>query len=153
MKADSCTAATYRGCAAGGTELYVELVQSRLCGSCGKQSRKTWSSLRMNRYWKQAADKKAYQYSLLHIGALSTTPLIANDFNLGRPEEKRIRMMNVRRSSKLTLGRYALLLPVLLLITLAFSITVRQPLQAATKALEEVIFNIYHNSQRACYLT
>jgi len=48
-------------------------------------------------------------------------------------------MMNVRRSSKLTLGRYALLLPVLLLITLAFSITVRQPLQAATKALEEVI--------------
>ncbi len=84
------------------------------------------------------ADKKAYQYSLLHIGALSTTPLIANDFNLV-DLKKRIRMMNVRRSSKLTLGRYALLLPVLLLITLAFSITVRQPLQAATKALEEVI--------------
>ncbi|NII25353.1 M56 family metallopeptidase [Pseudoflavitalea sp. X16] len=84
------------------------------------------------------ADKKAYQYSLLHIGALSTTPLIANDFNLV-DLKKRIRMMNVRRSSKLTLGRYALLLPVLLLITLAFSITVRQPLQAAAKALEEVI--------------
>lgn len=84
------------------------------------------------------ADKKAYQYSLLHIGALSTTPLIANDFNLV-DLKKRIRMMNVRRSSKLTLGRYDLLLPVLLLITLAFSITVRQPLQAATKALENVI--------------
>ena len=83
-------------------------------------------------------DKKAYQYSLLHIGALSTTPLIANDFNLV-DLKKRIRMMNVRRSSKLMLGRYALLLPVLLLITLAFSITVRQPLQAATKALEDVI--------------
>jgi hypothetical protein len=84
------------------------------------------------------ADKKAYQYSLLHIGALSATPLIANDFNLV-DLKKRIRMMNVRRSSKLTLGRYALIVPVLLLITLAFSITVRQPLQAATKALEDVI--------------
>lgn len=84
------------------------------------------------------ADKKAYQCSLLHIGALSTTPLIANDFNLV-DLKKRIRMMNVRRSSKLTLGRYAILLPALLLITLAFSITVRQPLQAATKVLEEVI--------------
>jgi len=87
---------------------------------------------------KAGADKKAYQYSLLHIGALSATPLIGNDFNLV-DLKKRIRMMNVRRSSKLTLGRYALLLPVLLLITLAFSITVRQPLQAASKALEEVI--------------
>lgn len=84
------------------------------------------------------ADKKAYQYSLLHIGARTATPLIANDFNLV-DLKKRIRMMNVRRSSKLTLGRYALLLPILLLITLAFSITVRQPLQAATKALEQVI--------------
>ncbi|WP_315817629.1 M56 family metallopeptidase [Paraflavitalea speifideaquila] len=84
------------------------------------------------------ADKKTYQYTLLHIGAPAATPLIANDFNLV-DLKKRIRMMNVRRSSKLTLGRYALLLPVLLLITLAFSITVRQPLQAATKALEEVI--------------
>jgi hypothetical protein len=90
------------------------------------------------RVLKAGADKKAYQYSLLHIGALSTTPLIANDFNLV-DLKKRIRMMNVRRSSKLTLGRYVLLLPLLLLITLAFSITVRQPLQAATKALEKVI--------------
>lgn len=90
------------------------------------------------RVLKAGADKKAYQYSLLHIGALSTTPLIANDFNLV-DLKKRIRMMNVRRSSKLTLGRYVLLLPLLLLITLAFSITVRQPLQAATKALEKVL--------------
>ncbi|RZL45503.1 MAG: M56 family metallopeptidase [Pedobacter sp.] len=71
---------------------------------------------------KKGVDKKAYQYSLLDVGNLMPAVEIVNNFNLS-DLKKRIKMMNVKRSSKLTLSRYMLVLPVLLLTTLAFTVS------------------------------
>ncbi|MEJ7691842.1 M56 family metallopeptidase [Daejeonella sp.] len=71
---------------------------------------------------KKGIDKKTYQYSLLHAGNLVPAMAIVNNFSLS-DLKKRIKMMNVRRSSPIALSRYLFLLPVLLLTTLAFTIT------------------------------
>lgn len=74
---------------------------------------------------KQGVDKKTYQYSLLDMGNLTPAAAIVNNFNLS-DLKRRIKMMNVRRSSHMTLGFYVLLLPVLLLVTLAFTVTKKE---------------------------
>jgi hypothetical protein len=71
---------------------------------------------------KKGVDKKAYQYSLLDVSNLVPAVAIVNNFNLS-DLKKRIKMMNAKRSSKLTLSRYLLVLPVLLLTTLAFTVS------------------------------
>jgi len=71
---------------------------------------------------KRGMDRKTYQYSLLGVGQLNTSVAIVNNFSLS-DLKKRIKMMNVKRSSKLTLSRYAFALPVLLLTTLAFTVS------------------------------
>lgn len=67
-------------------------------------------------------DRKTYQYSLLDVGNLTPAVAIVNNFNLS-DLKKRIKMMNVKRSSKLTLSRYLLITPVLLVTTLAFTVS------------------------------
>lgn len=74
------------------------------------------------RILKQGIDRKAYQYSLLDVGNLVPAVEIVNNFNLS-DLKKRIKMMNVKRSSKFTLSRYLLVLPVLLVTTLAFTVS------------------------------
>lgn len=74
------------------------------------------------RILKQGIDRKAYQYSLLDVGNLMPAVEIVNNFNLS-DLKKRIKMMNVKRSSKFTLSRYLLVLPVLLVSTLAFTVS------------------------------
>nr|WP_171047868.1 M56 family metallopeptidase [Pedobacter xixiisoli] len=74
---------------------------------------------------RKGMDKKTYQYSLLGVGKLNTSVAIVNNFNLS-DLKKRIQMMNVKRSSRLTLSRYALALPVLLLTTLAFTVSKKE---------------------------
>ncbi len=71
---------------------------------------------------KKGIDKKTYQYSLLDVGNLTPAVAIVNNFNLS-DLKKRIMMMNVKRSSKLTLSRYLFVLPVLLVTTLAFTVS------------------------------
>jgi len=71
---------------------------------------------------KKGVDKKAYQYSLLDVGNLMPAVEIVNNFNLS-DLKKRIKMMNAKRSSKFTLSRYMLVLPVLLATTLAFTVS------------------------------
>ena len=70
---------------------------------------------------KKGIDKKDYQYSLLDVSNLVPAVKIVNNFNLA-DLKKRIQMMNVKRSSKLSLSRYLFVLPVLLLTTLAFTV-------------------------------
>lgn len=74
------------------------------------------------RILKDGTDKKAYQYSLLHAGSLVPAMQIVNNFSLS-DLKKRIKMMNAKRSSPLAVSRYLFLLPVLLLTTLAFTIS------------------------------
>jgi hypothetical protein len=66
-------------------------------------------------------DRKAYQYSLLNVSQLDPAVAIANGFNIS-DLRKRIKMMNTKRSSPLKMSMYLLLLPALILITLAFTI-------------------------------
>ncbi|MGE6220727.1 M56 family metallopeptidase [Nubsella zeaxanthinifaciens] len=73
------------------------------------------------RILKKGMDKKAYQYSLLGVGQLNASVAIVNNFNLS-DLKKRIQMMNLKRSSKINLGRYALIVPVLA-VTLAFTVS------------------------------
>jgi hypothetical protein len=74
---------------------------------------------------KTGIDKKAYQYSLLDVGNLAASNRLTNSFTIS-DLKKRIRMMNARRSSRLTLSRYALVVPVLLLITLLSTVSKRE---------------------------
>ena len=68
----------------------------------------------------QGADTKQYQYSLLNVSFSNTKPGIANHFNISTLK-KRILMMNAKRSSNVNISRYLLLVPVLLVLLLAFS--------------------------------
>lgn len=74
------------------------------------------------RILKNGMDKKAYQYSLIDVGNLTPATAIVNNFNLS-DLKKRIQMMNAKRSSKLTLGRYVLIVPLILVVTLAFTVS------------------------------
>lgn len=70
----------------------------------------------------KGVNKKNYQYSLIDVSTLNSSTSLVNSFTL--PDvKKRIRMMNVKRSSRVTLGRYVLVVPVLLLVTLAFTLS------------------------------
>ena len=86
---------------------------------------------------KRGIDKKAYQYSLLDVGTLRPSVAIVNHFNLS-DLKKRIKMMNAKRSSKLNLTRYAFVLPVLLIVTLAFTID-KKDVQRRLKPITEII--------------
>lgn len=66
-------------------------------------------------------DRKAYQYSMVHTLVNGTPATLMNHFNI-TAVKKRIVMMNSRRSSSFQLIRYVFLLPVLLLLTSAFTL-------------------------------
>lgn len=90
---------------------------------------------------KKGIDKKAYQYSLLDVGTLQLSVAIVNNFNL-HDLKKRIRMMNAKRSSKVNLTRYLFVLPVLLCVTLAFTIDkkdVKKHLAPLTRMVNDVL--------------
>lgn len=90
---------------------------------------------------KKGIDKKAYQYSLLDVGTLQPSVAIVNNFNLS-DLKKRIKMMNAKRSSKVNLTRYLFALPVLLCVTLAFTIDkkdVKKSLAPLTKMVNDVL--------------
>ncbi|WP_293311509.1 M56 family metallopeptidase [Pedobacter sp. UBA5917] len=90
---------------------------------------------------KKGIDKKAYQYSLLDVGTLQPSVAIVNNFNLN-DLKKRIRMMNAKRSSKVNLTRYLFVLPVLLCVTLAFTIDkkeIKTHLAPLTKMVNDVL--------------
>lgn len=67
-------------------------------------------------------DSKSYQYSLLHVNFGSTSNAIVNHFNISTIK-KRIIMMNTKASSKLNLTRYALLLPIVVVLLLVFTVS------------------------------
>ncbi|TBO39609.1 M56 family metallopeptidase [Pedobacter kyonggii] len=90
---------------------------------------------------KKGIDKKAYQYSMLDVGTLQPSVAIVNNFNLS-DLKNRIKMMNAKRSSKVNLTRYLFVLPVLLCVTLAFTIDkkdVKKSLAPLTKIVNDVL--------------
>ncbi len=74
------------------------------------------------RILRKGIDRKEYQYSLLDVGRMTASPALVNNFNLS-DLKKRIMMMNSRRSSPVKVYRYLLLLPVLMVLTLSFTVS------------------------------
>ncbi|MGJ1203567.1 M56 family metallopeptidase [Sphingobacterium lactis] len=69
----------------------------------------------------KGVDRQAYQYSLLHVTKQGARVDISNQFNF-KTLKKRIMMMNKKRSSKVELGKYAFLLPILIITGISFSV-------------------------------
>ena len=89
---------------------------------------------------KGGADKKAYQYSLLDTGNMAVaSATFANSFNIAGLK-KRITMMNAQRSSRLSLSRYVLLIPVLLITTLLFAVSNRKVIQYVEPVIPQVVY-------------
>jgi len=84
-------------------------------------------------------DSKKYQYSLLNVSFSASQQGIANHFNISTLK-KRIIMMNAKRSSKVNLTRYALLVPVLLICLFAFSFS-KAELVKKSKTSYKVFFS------------
>ncbi|PST82490.1 hypothetical protein C7T94_07375 [Pedobacter yulinensis] len=80
---------------------------------------------------RRGLDRKTYQYSLLEAGNLQAVVPLVNHFNLS-DLKKRIRMMNARRSSPFKLSVYIVALPMLLLLSLAFTIHAKKQKQVAS---------------------
>lgn len=70
-------------------------------------------------------DSKAYQYSLVNISKLSQRSSMANNFNL-LTLKKRIIMMNKKQSPKAQISRYVFLLPLVIVLTLVFTVSKAQ---------------------------
>jgi len=71
---------------------------------------------------KTGTDSKQYQYSLVNVSFSAAPQGIVNHFNISTIK-KRIIMMNAKRSSKVTLTRYAFLVPAVIALLLVFSIS------------------------------
>jgi len=67
-------------------------------------------------------DEKSYQYSLLSVSNLKQSSAMVNNFNFSTIR-KRILMMNKKRSSKVQVSRYVVLLPLVVILTLVFTIS------------------------------
>ncbi|MDB5146046.1 MAG: BlaR1 peptidase [Mucilaginibacter sp.] len=71
---------------------------------------------------KKGVDAKQYQYSLVNVSFAAAPQPLVNHFNISTIK-KRIIMMNAKRSSKFKLTRYAFLVPAVVVLLLAFSIS------------------------------
>ena len=74
---------------------------------------------------KQRIDKKAYQYDLLKVEVGHSALALVNTFNISGLQ-KRIQMMNVKRSSPFKKISYFILLPMMILFALAFTISKKE---------------------------
>lgn len=88
---------------------------------------------------RKGVDKKAYQYSLLHTGNGAVAASFTNSFNIA-DLKKRIRMMNARRSSRLTLSLYAFVLPVLLLTALSFTVSKKKVINYFSPVAPQIVY-------------
>lgn len=83
-------------------------------------------------------DSKAYQYSLLNVNFGAESNAIVNNFNISTIK-KRIMMMNARRSSKLNVTRYLVLVPVVIMLLLVFSVSKAELTRHITKTSNAVV--------------
>jgi len=105
------------------------------------------------RILQKGADSKQYQYSLLTVSMAGTSNTLVNNFNISTIK-KRIIMMNAKRSSRISLGRYLFVAPAVVILLLVFSISKAQGLKkglsdtihSLTKAITSAQVNNYIHS-------
>lgn len=84
---------------------------------------------------KNGIDRKAYQYSMVQtLTAGQSSTALMNHFNI-TAIKKRIIMMNSKRSSSFQLIRYLFVLPILLVLSSAFTLYKAENLLVSTKTL------------------
>ena len=88
---------------------------------------------------KRGVDKKAYQYSLLNTGNGAVAASFTNSFNIA-DLKKRIVMMNSKRSSRLTLSRYAFVFPVLLVTALSFTVSKKKVINYFAPVVPQLVY-------------
>jgi len=71
---------------------------------------------------KKGVNTKQYQYSLVNVSFAASPNTIVNHFNISTIK-KRIIMMNAEKSSNFKLTRYAVLIPLVVVLLLVFSIS------------------------------
>ncbi len=87
---------------------------------------------------RQGADRKSYQYALLRIASRQQPTPLVNHFSL-TTLKNRIVMMNKKRSSSLHFTRYALVLPLVVLLAMIFTFSKAQfRIDAAPRLLSGV---------------
>lgn len=91
---------------------------------------------------RSGCNRKNYQYHLLRLSHQSTAVPIVNNFNVSQLK-KRIIMMNKKKTSRISLLKYALLLPVTALLILAGNAEV-----VAEIAHRAIPGNVAENNQR-----
>ncbi|MFZ4261100.1 M56 family metallopeptidase [Sphingobacterium sp. HJSM2_6] len=69
----------------------------------------------------KGVDRQTYQYSLLQVSKQGVRVGLSNHFNFNILK-KRIMMMNKKRSSKMELGKYAFLLPIMIMAGITFTV-------------------------------
>ena len=74
---------------------------------------------------KKGIERKLYQYNLLKVETKNSSLALVNSFNISGLK-KRIQMMNAKPSSSFKLITYFFLLPVLILFSLAFTVSKKQ---------------------------
>lgn len=84
-------------------------------------------------------DKKAYQYGLINVSTLAPAASMVNNFSLS-DLKKRIKMMNAKRSSNFNLSRYFLVLPLLLIFSLAFTVSKKSMVKHLKPVKEALIY-------------
>ena len=88
---------------------------------------------------KQGVDRQHYQYSLVQTAQPQGGSSIGTQFNFNYLK-KRIMMMNKKRSSRLQMGRYAFLLPALLLAGITLTVN------HANAKIEDVVLKLRESS-------
>lgn len=90
-------------------------------------------------------DSKQYQYSLLNVSMAGSANKLVNNFNISTIK-KRIVMMNAKRSSRISLGRYVFVAPTVVILLLVFSISKAEVAKRAIHSITVSLKNITTNS-------
>jgi bla regulator protein BlaR1 len=86
---------------------------------------------------KQGVNAKNYQYSLLYASFNTSPNAVVNHFNISTIK-KRIMMMNSKKSSVFSLGRYGLMIPVVTALLLVFGTSKAELIKKSINQADEI---------------
>ncbi len=99
-----------------------------------REIRQNLEFLADNKVLESGFDSKSYQYHLLQLSYQSPEALLANKFNVS-PLKKRITMMNQQKTSKMSILKYLLIIP------LALALVVSSNAETIIKSAQDTISN------------
>jgi len=86
---------------------------------------------------KQGVNAKNYQYSLLYASFNTSPNAVVNHFNISTIK-KRIIMMNAKKSSAFSLGRYSIMIPIVAALLLVFGTSKAELIKKSINQADEI---------------